>query len=57
MLGKRKDPNAVALGSKGGKARARNLTPEQLHEIAMKGVEARKKALAKLKMKRKKKRK
>ena len=47
MLGKRKDPHAVALGKKGGKARAENLTPEQLHEIAMKGVAARR-ALAKL---------
>jgi hypothetical protein len=29
------------LGKKGGKARAKNLSKEQLHAIAMKGVEAR----------------
>lgn len=30
------------LGKKGGKARAKNLSKEELHAIAMKGVEARK---------------
>jgi hypothetical protein len=29
-----KDPNAVALGGKGGKARAKRLTPERRSEIA-----------------------
>lgn len=36
-----KDPAAVALGRKGGKARKKNLTPEQLREIGKKGAEAR----------------
>ena len=39
--GKPKDPNAAALGAKGGKARAENLTPEQLAEIGKKGARAR----------------
>jgi hypothetical protein len=41
----RKNPNAVALGklggSKGGKLRAANLTPERRSEIARKAVLAR----------------
>ena len=40
-----KNPHAVALGRKGGKrggkARAANLTPEQLSEIGRKGAETR----------------
>lgn len=36
-----KDPAAVALGRKGGKSRADNLTKEQLREIGRKGAEAR----------------
>jgi len=40
-----KNPHAVALGRKGGrkggKARAANLTPEQLSEIGRKGAAAR----------------
>lgn len=36
-----KDPAAVALGRKGGQARGRNLTPEQLQEIGKKGAQAR----------------
>jgi len=40
-----KDPNAVALGlkggSKGGKARAKNMTPEQRSEAARKAAQAR----------------
>ena len=36
-----KDPAAVSLGRKGGKARARNLTPEQRKEAARRAVEAR----------------
>lgn len=43
--GKKKDPAAVALGRrgglKGGKARAANLTQEQLSEIGKKGAAAR----------------
>jgi hypothetical protein len=38
---KAKDPAAVAMGRKGGKARGQNLTPEQLREIGRKGAEAR----------------
>lgn len=34
--------HAQKLGSLGGKARAKKLTKEQLRDIAMKGVEARK---------------
>jgi predicted Zn-ribbon and HTH transcriptional regulator len=33
-LQENKDPNAVALGGKGGKARAKRLTPERRSEIA-----------------------
>ena len=36
-----KDPNAAALGKKGGAARARNLTPEQRAEIARKAAASR----------------
>jgi len=36
-----KDPNAVALGSKGGKARAKNLSPAALSAIGKKGANAR----------------
>lgn len=36
-----KDPAAAALGSKGGKARSRSLTPEQREEIARLAAEAR----------------
>jgi hypothetical protein len=36
-----KDPNAVALGSKGGKARRNKLTPEQRKEIASKAAKTR----------------
>ncbi len=36
-----KDPNAVALGAKGGKKRAENLTPERRKEIAEKAAKAR----------------
>jgi hypothetical protein len=38
---KRKDPHAVALGRKGGKARLEKLTPDQRREIAKKAVNAR----------------
>ena len=36
MATKRKDPAAVALGRKGGKARKKKLSPEQRSEIARK---------------------
>jgi hypothetical protein len=36
-----KDPAAKAMGSKGGKARAVNLTPEQRSEIARKAAAKR----------------
>ncbi len=36
-----KDPNAVALGKKGGEARAASLSSEQLQEIARKGAAKR----------------
>lgn len=38
---KAKDPHAVALGRKGGKARIKKMTPEQRREIARKAVIAR----------------
>jgi general stress protein YciG len=38
---KRKNPAAVSLGRKGGKARKRKLTPERLSEIGRKGAEKR----------------
>ena len=36
-----KDPHAMALGHKGGSARARKLTPERRREIARRAAEAR----------------
>lgn len=36
-----KDPNAAALGKKGGKARAASMTPEQRSEIAKEAAIAR----------------
>jgi hypothetical protein len=38
---KEKNPHAVALGQKGGKARLQKLTPERRSEIARKAVLAR----------------
>jgi hypothetical protein len=38
---KEKDPHAVALGRKGGKARLQKVTPERRSEIARKAVLAR----------------
>jgi len=37
----RKNPAAVSLGRKGGKARAKSTTPEQRSDIARKGAAAR----------------
>lgn len=39
-MGKKKNPAAVELGRLGGKARARNLTKEQMSEIGRKGANA-----------------
>ena len=36
-----KDPNAKALGAKGGKKRAENMTPERRAEIARKAATSR----------------
>lgn len=36
-----KDPKAKALGAKGGKARAKNMTPERRAEIARKAAQKR----------------
>ena len=36
-----KDPNAKALGAKGGKARAANMTPKRRKEIAQKAAAKR----------------
>jgi hypothetical protein len=47
---RRKDPLAVALGRRGGKARAARLTSEERRRIALMGVQAR---LAKLQAKKK----
>jgi hypothetical protein len=41
METKKKDPNAVALGSKGGKARAKKMSAEALTAIGKKGAKAR----------------
>jgi len=41
MGAKKKDPNAVALGSKGGKARAKSLTAAELSEIGKQGAKIR----------------
>jgi hypothetical protein len=41
MAKREKDPNAVALGRKGGKARLQKLTSEERKSIARKAVAAR----------------
>ena len=41
MAGKRKNPAAMALGKKGGKARAKKLTAAQLSEQGRNAVQAR----------------
>lgn len=41
LMAKKKDPNAVALGRKGGRARMRGLTEEQLTALGKKGAAAR----------------
>jgi len=46
MGAKKKDPNAVALGSKGGKARAASLSASELSKIGKKGAKMRLKRLS-----------
>jgi hypothetical protein len=46
MGAKKKNPNAVALGSRGGKARAERLTAEELSAIGKKGAKERLKSLS-----------
>ena len=41
LMAKKKNPAAVALGRKGGKARKKALTQEQLSDAARKAVQAR----------------
>ena len=41
MPKKRKNPEAVKLGRRGGKARLKTMTAEQRREIARKGAQAR----------------
>lgn len=36
-----KDPHAVALGRRGGKARLQKMTPEKRREVARKAIAAR----------------
>jgi hypothetical protein len=45
MKAKKKNPNAVALGSRGGKARAERLSADELSSIGKKGAKARLKSL------------
>jgi len=45
MAAKRKNPNAIALGSRGGKARAKRLSADELSAIGKKGARARLKSL------------
>jgi hypothetical protein len=40
-MANKKDPAAVALGRKGGKARAKSMTPEELSKAMRKAVNAR----------------
>jgi len=41
MMKKQKDPAAVSMGRRGGRARARNLTAEQRKRIASRAARAR----------------
>jgi hypothetical protein len=45
-MARKKNPNAVALGSRGGKARARRLSADELSAIGKKGAEKRLKSLS-----------
>ena len=42
----KKNPNAVALGSRGGKARAERLSADELSAIGKKGAKARLKSVS-----------
>jgi hypothetical protein len=46
MGAKKKNPNAVALGSRGGKARAERLSADELSAIGKKGAKARLKSVS-----------
>jgi hypothetical protein len=46
MRTKKKNPNAVALGSRGGKARAERLSADELSAIGKKGAKERLKSLS-----------
>jgi len=46
MVAKKKNPNAVALGSRGGKARAERLSADELSAIGKKGAMERLKSLS-----------
>jgi hypothetical protein len=46
MEAKKKNPNAVALGSRGGKARAERLSADELSAIGKKGAKERLKSLS-----------
>jgi hypothetical protein len=46
MGARKKNPNAVALGSRGGKARAKRLSADELSAIGKKGAEERLKSLS-----------
>jgi hypothetical protein len=43
---KKKNPNAVALGSRGGKARAERLSADELSAIGKEGAKARLKSVS-----------
>jgi hypothetical protein len=45
MATNKKNPNAVALGSRGGKARAERLSADELSAIGKEGAKARLKSL------------
>ena len=45
MIDQEKNPNAVALGSRGGRARAERLSAKELSAIGKKGAKARLKSL------------
>ena len=46
MGARKKNPNAVALGSRGGKARAKRLSADELSAIGKKGAKERLKSLS-----------
>lgn len=46
MGARKKNPNAVALGSRGGKARAKRLSTDELSAIGKKGAKGRLKSLS-----------